>query len=287
MSHRCQHELVARAALAAAAVLLLSPTVFAQRKELRYTVGRGATISVNNESGPVVVHPGGGAQVIVAATPHSSKVEVDGAQNGDRVDVRTPVLQHPTPEEARVDYDVQVPAGASVIVRSGTGPVQVRDLTGAVSVDGDNSPVEIRSVAGSNIRVRTIGGPITLVDLATPYLEATSVGGGITIKGVSSKLLAVNTTSGAITYTGEFRDAGEYSLSSHSGNIDVAIPATASVDITARTVSGSVENDFPLQPQAHPTMSLTQGKSFAGVANSGASSVRLRTFSGRIRVKKQ
>ncbi|MGI9103324.1 MAG: DUF4097 family beta strand repeat-containing protein [Terriglobales bacterium] len=282
-----KHEVRNRVALAAAAVLLFSTAAIAQKKELRYTVGQGATVSVNNNSGSITVRPGSGAQVIVEATARSSKVEVDGAQSGNRVDLRTHFLQPATGEDARVDYDIQVPSGTNIVVHTAAGPVSVHDLKGDISVDGDNASVAVRDVAGNNLRVRTIGGPITLAGLSTGYLEATSVGGAISVNGVASKLLSINTTTGAINYSGDFAGAGEYSLSSHSGNIDVAIPANASVDITARTVSGSVENDFPFQPQPHPTMSLAQGKSFGGVSNSGASSVRLRTFSGRIRVKKQ
>jgi hypothetical protein len=59
------------------------------------------------------------------------------------------------------------------------------------------------------------------------------------------------------------------------------------VDISASTVAGAVENDFPLQAPTHPTTALQQGKSFAGMSNAGASAVRLRTFNGKIRVKKQ
>jgi hypothetical protein len=52
-------------------------------------------------------------------------------------------------------------------------------------------------------------------------------------------------------------------------------------------VSGSVENDFPLQKKVHSSFVPQPGRSFIGTANSASSSVELRTFSGTIRVKKQ
>jgi hypothetical protein len=52
-------------------------------------------------------------------------------------------------------------------------------------------------------------------------------------------------------------------------------------------VKGAVENDFPFQKNIHPSFQLSEGRAFAGTSNSGASSVELRTFSGKIRVKKQ
>jgi DUF4097 and DUF4098 domain-containing protein YvlB len=76
-------------------------------------------------------------------------------------------------------------------------------------------------------------------------------------------------------------------LVNHSGNIDVALPASASVDLSARSITGSVENDFPLRAKSHTALTISQGRSFAGTSNAGASSVQLRSFSGKIRVKKQ
>ena len=87
--------------------------------------------------------------------------------------------------------------------------------------------------------------------------------------------------------SGDCSGGGDYSLSTHSGNIDVTLPPSASVDITARSITGAVEDGFQLQSDSHPTMPITAGKSFAGHANSGAASLHLRSFSGKITVKKQ
>jgi hypothetical protein len=76
-------------------------------------------------------------------------------------------------------------------------------------------------------------------------------------------------------------------MTTHSGAIDLLLPAAASVDLTARSTRGSVENEFPLQEKAHHSFVPQQGRSFAGTSNSGSSSVELQSFSGKIRVKKQ
>jgi DUF4097 and DUF4098 domain-containing protein YvlB len=76
-------------------------------------------------------------------------------------------------------------------------------------------------------------------------------------------------------------------MSTHSGNIDVSLPEAASVDMNAHSASGTVENDFPLEAKKHPVFVPKSGSSFAGTSHSGSSSVELRSFSGKIRVKKQ
>lgn len=269
-----------------AALALASTTAAAEKKEFRYTVTPGATISVINDYGPIHLRASNGNQVIVTATPASRKVEPDGAQNGNRIEIRTRFLEKAGDSDGRVDYELQVPASANVMVRTATGPVQVQGINGDVAIDSDTGKVEVRDSSG-HVRARSVGGPIVLTNLKNGFVEATSVGGQVALNNVSGTLVSVNTTGGPIIYSGDFGGGGQYNLSSHSGTIDVSLPGSASVDLTARTVTGTVEDDFPLQAPAHPTAALDQGKSFAGTSNAGASAVRLRTFSGRIRVKKQ
>jgi DUF4097 and DUF4098 domain-containing protein YvlB len=171
-----------------------------------------------------------------------------------------------------------------VLVHTSTGPVKAEGFHGDLSIDGDTSQVEVRDSQGQ-VHVRTVGGPITLVNLRNGHVEATSVSGAVTLNNVTGHMVTVNTTAGPIAYSGDCAGAGQYALSSHSGNIDVSLPGSASVDVNARSLTGSVEDDFPLKPLAQA--SAPQGKAFAGISNTGAASLRLRTFSGKIRVKQQ
>ena len=272
-------------ALVASAMLATGASA-AEKKEFRYTVGKGATVSVVNEFGPVTVLPTAGKQVIITAALSSGKVEVDAAQNGQRVDVRTHFLQKAGPAEGRVEYEVQAPPGVNLMVHSATGPIVVSKINCDLTIEGDNAGVEVHDMGSGDLRVRTVSGPVTLTNMRNERVEITSIGGEVHLSNVSGPRVTVTTTGGAIRFEGDFGQGGEYALSTHSGNLDVMLPATASVDISASSPSGSVENDFPLQPQKHPTMKLAEGHSLAGTANAGSSSVRLRSFSGKIRVKK-
>jgi hypothetical protein len=60
------------------------------------------------------------------------------------------------------------------------------------------------------------------------------------------------------------------------------------VDLTARSMQGSAVSTFPLlAPKSHTTFPMLEGRTIAGTANNGGSSVRLRSLSGTIRVTKQ
>jgi DUF4097 and DUF4098 domain-containing protein YvlB len=267
-------------------VLAMAISAAAEKKEFRYRVTPGATVVVFSDYGGIAVRPSAGEQVLVTATSRSDKIAVESTQTGNRIDVHTRARQKVTPEEASVDYELQVPRDASVSIRTAAGSVNVQNAGANLMIEADTSKVEIAGISNGHVKVRTVSGPVVLSDIRNSYVDVSSVSGAVTMNKVSGKILTVNTTASPIQYSGDFGEGGEYSLSSHSGNLEVALPAAASVALSARSVNGSVHNDFPFGPQNHPA-APADGRAFTGTANSGASSVRLRTFSGTIRVKKQ
>lgn len=257
------------------------------RKEFHYQLGPHATISVMNQFGGITITPSSDSQVGVVALLRSNKVEVDATQRGGRLELRTHFLQNATAAEGRVDYELRVPADTSLTVRSTSGPISVQGINADMTLEGDAANIVVREADGGHIHAHTLSGPIRLEDIAHGDVEVVSVSGPVTLENADGRMVSVNTTDGKITYNGDFGDSGEYSFANHSGDIDVTLPATASVDITATSEKGGVRNDFPFHALAHSAIPTTQGKSFAGTANAGSSSVRLRSFSGRIHVKKR
>ena len=185
-----------------------------------------------------------------------------------------------------MDYEISVPADANVTLRSGTGPVRIEKLGGDVSVQGETAQVDVQNLSGTHLHIRTVSGPITLNNVSNGHVDATSIGGNVTLTNVSGPKIAVSSTKGNIRYDGDAGGGGEYQFINNSGDIDVILPADASVDITARTVNGTVQNDFPLQQKTHTSFAL-DSRSVAGVSLSGASMIHLSSFSGKIRVKKR
>jgi DUF4097 and DUF4098 domain-containing protein YvlB len=278
----------AKSALVAMAFVATVALAADTKKEFKYTVGPKASVTIVNEYGPVSVKGVPGRQITITATTHSDKVEVDSSQSGNRAEVRTHFLQPASPDEGRVEYVVQVPTDASVSVRGSTGPYSAEKLRGDVILEGDMAKVEVRDVSTAHVHVHTVDGAITLSNISGGHVEITSVGGDVELVDVTGPKVSVNTTSGNIRYSGDFGANGDYSLTNNFGNIDVILPASASIDLTARSMKGSAISDFPLQEsKRHAVFPLTAGKAFAGTANSGASSVRLRSLSGTIRVTKR
>jgi DUF4097 and DUF4098 domain-containing protein YvlB len=260
------------------------------RKEAKIDIAAGGTVNIVSGGGSVALHSGAGHQLLVIYTVHSQKIEVDqnASANKQRVELLTHVLpgEKPTAEEAKVDYDVTVPAGVSVNVSTTSAPITADGLNADIGLSSETGQITVYNIVKSHVHVRSMTAPVSLKDVTLSRVDIQSAGGAVQLKNVTGQRVAVGTTSGNIEYQGDC-SGGDYILTTHSGAIDVTLPATASVDLTARSTTGQVENAFPLQEKTHNSFVPQQGRSFAGTSNSGSSSVELQSFSGKIRVKKQ
>jgi DUF4097 and DUF4098 domain-containing protein YvlB len=270
-------------------VMVLVGVVFAtaeDHKEYRFKVGRKASVSIVNQYGPISVKAGARKEVIVTAILHSDKVEVDRGQSGSRVTLLSHLLPGADPTSGQVEYQVVVPADASVTLQSSTGPLHVERLHGDVILEGNTANVDVRDLADGHVHVKTLNGPVTLTNITDGHVEITSLSGDVVLNAVSGPLVEVNSSSGKINYDGDFGGEGEYSLTSHTGDIEATAPGDASIDVTARSEQGKVVSDFSLQPK-HTSFPIRAGSAFAGTVGKAASSVRLFSFSGKIHLKKR
>ncbi len=280
-------ESIKRAAVISIGVILVGTVLVSAetRKEYHFNVGRKAIISITNEFGPITVRPSTANQVLVTAVIYSDKVEVDQMQHGSRVEIVSHVQPGTTPEQGRVDYEVLVPVDASVSLRSMTGPLSAEKLHGDVTLEGARASMEVRDVSGAHVHVKTLNGTTTLSNVKDGHVEVTSVSGDVNMSAVSGPLVQVNSTSGKILYDGDFGYGGQYILTSHTGDIEAMAPAYASIDVSARSIKGKVENDFTLEPE-HTPFVVKAGSAFAGTIGRAASKVKLYSFSGKIHLKK-
>jgi DUF4097 and DUF4098 domain-containing protein YvlB len=269
---------------------MLAGTLLAEsRKELHFNVGSKAGVSVNNPYGSISVKPSTGNVVVIDAVLYSDKVEVDSNQTGNRVDIQSHLLPGADAESGRADYEILVPADASVTLHSSTGPLRAEKLHGDVTLEGSAASVDVRDVSDAHVHVRTLNGPVTLTNVQDGHVEIDSLSGAITLNRVTGPLVQVISTSGNINYAGDFGNSGEYRLTSHSGDIEAVVPEYTSADVSARSVKGEVRDDIPLQPKSHTAYLVKQGSAFVGTMGRAAvsSTVVLRSFSGKIHLRKR
>ncbi len=271
-------------------VLVAAGTLIAEtKKEFHFNVGPRAGVSVTNPYGSISVKPSQNNTVVVNAVLHSDKVEIDQNQTGNRVDIQSHLLAGADPESGRVDFEVLVPADASVTLHCSTGTLHAEKLRGDVTLEGAGAAVDVRDVSDAHVHVKTMNGAVNLDNIQNGHVEVDSVSGDVTMTSVTGPLVQVVSTSGRINYIGDFGNSGEYRLTSHSGDIDAIVPEWTSADVSARSVKGEVHDDIPLQPKSHSWFPMDKGRAFAGTVGRVAvsSTVVLRTFSGKIHLRKR
>ncbi len=269
--------------------MLAGMLVAETHKEYRFNVGPKSGISVNNAYGSISVKPSTGNVVVISAVLSSDKVEVDSNLIANRVEIQSHLLPGADEHSGRVDYEILVPADASITLHSSTGPLRAERLHGDVTLEGSGATVEIRDITGAHVHVKTLNGPVTLTNVQDGHVEVDSLSGEVTLNGVTGPLVQVISTSGSINYIGDFGDRGDYRLTSHSGNIEATVPEYTSADVSARSVRGEVHDDIPLQPRTHTSFVIKEGSAFWGTMGRAAvsSTVVLRSFSGKIHLRKR
>ena len=279
-----------RATTLGSVVLLAASMAAAQgRQEFHYVVKPHAKISIANQFGPVSVVAGDSNRIDVVVFVHSDKVEVTQSQSGSRVELTSHLMNGADARSGQVDYDVRVPADASVVMRSATGQMVAAGLRGDISVAGAAADVDIHNVNDAHVHVKTMEGTVKLTAVHGGHVEITSVSGPVMLQAVDGPIVQVNSGSGTISYDGDFSGDGNYSLHSHNGNIDVLAPAD-STELLACTVTGHVVGEFHFRPVRWPCATLQTAQTVpptAEILQPSSSSVHLFTFSGRINLKKK
>jgi DUF4097 and DUF4098 domain-containing protein YvlB len=102
----------------------------------------------------------------------------------------------------RADFEVSVPPDASLTLKNFMGDIEVRGVTGHVSVNSIDS----------NVR----------------------------LVGVNSPTIDVKVTTGDIFMDGELHEGGAYSLQSMKGDIDVTVPDSTPFNLNARALSENI-----------------------------------------------
>jgi DUF4097 and DUF4098 domain-containing protein YvlB len=173
-----------------------------------------------------------------------ANVDIKEGKLSVEIDDSSWILDH----ECRVDLIISLPSKT---------PLEIRNGTGDVTILANQSKVDVKVGTG----LTSIKGDLT-------QLSALSASGDIRMNG-SAETAEVKTGSGDIElqYNG-LPKSGKLQAKTGSGDVQLFLPATARVNPSISTGSGSVINDF-LQDQEGPT-------EFAVEASSGSGDIQIR-----------
>jgi DUF4097 and DUF4098 domain-containing protein YvlB len=271
-----------RLAALTALILAACTAVSAQIKHevFVYNVKPRPVISIRNQYGRITVTPSPDARV-VATIVHSDAVEIQGEQNGNRIEFATGSQLSSGVKADNVDYKVFVPADACVILSTAAGSLSAENLEGDLVFEGITASVDAHSLRNAHVHVKTLSGPIFLRQVVGGRVDVRTSSGDVTLQDVSGPMVEVHSGTGQIKYFGN-PGVGTYRLVTTSGNIHVSMPVAILARVKAKSIKGKVDN--PIEPQPQPPI----GFSFrpkTPASHKAAAAFELLSFQGDISVR--
>ena len=258
------------------------------RVEKSFRTGPTPRISISNVAGGSVTIRGSdrsGVHAIYFTSSSKAVVTVNQIpDNGEaeKVHFVTVVLEAPAaPQEKAATYELDVPVGSSIVVYNPEGSVTVDRISGDDDIESINGKVTVNDSAG-HVSVRSINGDISFTR-PSGRIEASSVMGNLIFTASTSPRVRAQTESGKIVFDGDFAPTGEYVMKSWRGDMDVACNPSDSFELSARTVSGKVDNQLRLNKRGR--VPASRGEGLFGYQNQGDATVELKSYSGTIHVR--
>jgi hypothetical protein len=170
--------------------------------------------------------------------------------------------------QAFSDIELNVPRGATVLVQTRDGDINIAEVavaygvtqSGNIEVDQVSRSIEVGSLGGDiclkdssgRISASSAGGSVAATNLrpveATDSFEVVTTSGDIELSQVTHKQINTKTVSGNLSMTGPLAPAGRYWFNSFSGNVTLAMPANSSFTLVAKvSQGGEIITDFPLK----------------------------------------
>lgn len=256
------------------------------------------------------------------AKRHLELVDVQVIEGAGRAEVRT---VYPRVEYARdrrrgvnvsVDYNVTMPMGARVTVKSMSGNVQVRNTKGEVRAESMSGGVKVesaqrlflaKSVSGdvellsamgdTELNAESMSGRVIGRGVKARTLDLSSISGDVVLNDVVCERANIRSISGSLDYAGQIAKSGRIELKSHSGNVRLLLLNPSGFELDANSFTGNIRSDLPIilrglmksgqDPDKAPKRGLGIGRKIQGVHGDGSVLVEITTFSGDIVITKK
>lgn len=275
-----------------AAMTLVSLTLQGQT-DTTFAVPAGASLSVNNFGGAIVVR-GWNQDRVKVHGEHGRRGRVEVSLVGGTVLVKASSRQG---APSVVDMEITVPQAmpltlsgtyAEITVEGVTGPIRAETVEGVVNVRGGKGNITLSSIQGSvsladasgRIEVTSVNEDIELTNVSGE-IRVETTNGEVTLTGIRSSSVEAATINGDVVYDGTINDGGSYSFSSHNGDITVSVSERSNVTITAATANGDIDASFPL-----PITGTPGKRRWTFKLGTGSARLEAESFQGDIQLRR-
>lgn len=250
-------------ALFGAATMCLPAALAAQDFEWNGRIDRGDRIEIKNINGEINASYASGSEVRVSATKEAKRDNPD--------DVRIEVVEH----SGGVTICAVYPDNGGRKNECKPGD------EGRLSSDDNDVAVHftIQVPAGVVLDANTVNGGVDAGGLQSD-VYANTVNGGVKVS--TSGLARASTVNGSILASmGRADWTGDLDFETVNGSITVELPAGVGARVSASTVNGGMETDFPLTIKGK-----FSNRKMEGTIGGGGRDLNLETVNGSIRLKK-
>jgi Putative adhesin len=243
------------------------PLMAQQQPDFRWekALAAGSTVSLHNLNGDITVTPSTSGKVEIVGVKHGNKryydeitLEIFETPRGitvcsmfknmdmdcdDRGFHSHDHHRNRDWDDLQIDIEVKLPKGLEVDAHNVSGNVSI------VGAEGD-------------VRAGSVSGDVRMERLRVSSLKASSVSGDVTV--------------GIDALTG----SGPLKFTSVSGNVTAELPKGTEADVTMRSVSGSLDSDFPLTLNGR-----VNRRSIEARIGRGGREIEVHTVSGDVRLR--
>jgi hypothetical protein len=220
----------------------------------------------------------------------SARIEVIGE---DRKDVQLSIAV------VGGERKIKTPSGTKTLSGSGGG-IDVEEDDNSISVESDSHTSKFDIIARiprrADLDLSTVQDGEIVVRDVTGALELENVNGKITATNINGSVIAESVNEAiSIGFSG-ISTSGATALSSLNGDITVALPPNAGVELRVDSSQGAIESDFEMDVKpTKPTVERKEGRGGVSVRvedvivatiNGGGPVIRLESLNGNIRIGK-
>lgn len=261
----------------------------------------GGVVSISNVRGEVRVRGWSRNEVHVKGELDDLAEGLEFTREGDltRVEVKMPNVQIDSGDGSVLE--VQVPAGSRVELRvvsasadvGGVGALQLRSVSGDVTVAGIAGDVDLKTVSGdvqlggdatAPARLKSVSGDLRLT-LASRQLDLSTVSGNAEITLGEFDRLEADAVSGDLKISGTLARMGTVALKTVSGDCGLRLKGKVDARVEVATgPGGGIRNALN---DAVPTEEFPVQERLETTVGDGTGSIRATTVSGEIRLARE
>lgn len=220
---------------------------------------------------------------------NASEITIEGT-TADEVSIQASGTIDPVPERAKglkpVYYNGTDNTGLGLSVTKEEGVLKIEKAVRKAMKYTIRIP---KKVAVKFQETNWMGGSRLSISNMDGDLEVSTLNADIDLIKVTGPVVA-NSTSGSIKIVYDnLNQAKPSGISTVSGSIDIALPASAKSNLSLHTINGEIYTDFDLglKNEKNGMSKISMGNAVKGTTNGGGVEIQLNTISSNIYVRKQ